>query len=436
MRKLLLAVLATVLITGHADFLMAQPELNSWLLNTDGTTASYYQNMGNPQNPNYVLQMTNDSANVLQVCYTADTVWVRADGLTTEMGIFTNPGQPSPQDWVWTMPRNPSVATNNRPVSNVAAIGFLINGVPIFGKGDATSWDNGQQDNDFMGQGIWNVDAWYGEGFTLDTTLGAHPTQDGQYHTHATPNRLYDFPSTSHSPIIGYSFDGYPIYGPFGYSDPNDASSSVKQIMSSYQLRGITDRTSLPDGTTLMANQYGPAISTTHPLGEYNEDYEYVVNSGDLDEHNGRFCLTPDYPQGTYAYFVTADNSGSPAYPYFIGETYYGNLDSRNQSPFNNIQIPTTGVNCLSNTPTAVLELESNDLRIFPNPARSSFRVEMDQQAIEGIVIRDIQGRVVWNQDNLQVHSTEIRTDNWADGMYYVTVLSQEQQITHKLLVH
>ncbi len=247
---------------------------------------------------------------------------------------------------------------------------------------------------------------------------------------------MYDFPSSSHSPIIGWAFDGYPIYGPFGYSDPNNANSAIKQMMSSYQLRNITDRTTLPDGTNLMANQYGPSVDATYPLGVYNEDYEYVASSGDLDEHNGRFCVTPDYPQGTYAYFVTADNAGEPAYPYYIGDTYYGDPDIRNLVKFANVNFPTTGVNCVSNTPTAVLELDANDLRIFPNPAHSMFRVEMDQEAIEGIVIRDIQGRVVWNQSNLQVHSTEIRTDTWAEGMYYVTVLSQEQQFTHKLLVH
>ncbi len=179
MRKLLLAVLATVLFTGHADYLMAQPELNSWLLNTDGSTGTYYENIGTPPNPNYILQTTSDSANILQICYTADTVWIRANGMTTEMGPYGNPGMPTAQNWVWNMPRNPNVSTNNEGVPNVDAIGFLINGVPIFGKGDATSWDNGQQANDFMGQGIWNGDAWYSEGFTLDTVFGAHPTQDG-----------------------------------------------------------------------------------------------------------------------------------------------------------------------------------------------------------------------------------------------------------------
>jgi hypothetical protein len=61
--------------------------------------------------------------------------------------------------------------------------------------------------------------------------------------------------------------------------------------------------------------------------GQYIQDYEYVVGLGDLDQHNGRFCKTPDFPNGTYAYFFTFTNDGGaePTYPYVTGPTYYGN---------------------------------------------------------------------------------------------------------------
>ena len=29
------------------------------------------------------------------------------------------------------------------------------------------------------------------------------------------------------------------------------------------------------------------------------------TGEGDLDEHNGRYCVTPDFPNGVYAYFAT-----------------------------------------------------------------------------------------------------------------------------------
>ena len=60
--------------------------------------------------------------------------------------------------------------------------------------------------------------------------------------------------------------------------------------------------------------------------GAFIEDYMYLPNYGTLDQYNGRYCVTPDFPNGTYAYFATQDNLGNPVYPYFIGSAFYGSL--------------------------------------------------------------------------------------------------------------
>jgi hypothetical protein len=44
----------------------------------------------------------------------------------------------------------------------------------------------------------------------------------------------------------------------------------------------------------------------------------------DLDQYNGRWCVTPEFPTGTYAYFVAIDSNGAPVFPYDIGRGYYG----------------------------------------------------------------------------------------------------------------
>jgi len=49
------------------------------------------------------------------------------------------------------------------------------------------------------------------------------------------------------------------------------------------------------------------------------------VDLGDLDECNGRWCVTPEFPNGTYAYFTTVKPDGAPAYPYNMGRRYHGN---------------------------------------------------------------------------------------------------------------
>ena len=132
--------------------------------------------------------------------------------------------------------------------------------------------------------------------------------------------------SAAHSPIIGYIGDSYPIYGPFGYANANNSASGIKRMKSSYTLRNITDRTSTPFNSSLTSSQYGPAIDSSHPLGSYFEDYQYIPANGDLDAYNGRWCVTPEYPQGTYAYFVSTDSFGNATFPYTIGPYYYVNI--------------------------------------------------------------------------------------------------------------
>ena len=63
--------------------------------------------------------------------------------------------------------------------------------------------------------------------------------------------------------------------------------------------------------------------TTKYPLGSFVQDYEFVQGNGSLDKNNGRFCKTPEYPDGRYCYFLTVDTLGAGVYPYIIGTTYY-----------------------------------------------------------------------------------------------------------------
>ena len=116
------------------------------------------------------------------------------------------------------------------------------------------------------------------------------------------------------SPIIGFALDGYPIYG--------------RPLRSSYRLRSIDERSTLPDGTKLTPGQYGPRVSPKYPLGTFSEDYEFVEGSGDFDRFNGRFTKTHEYPLGTYAYFLSTDERGRLTFPYLLSDHYYGKLES------------------------------------------------------------------------------------------------------------
>jgi hypothetical protein len=123
--------------------------------------------------------------------------------------------------------------------------------------------------------------------------------------------------STDHSPIIGWAYDGNPIYGPYGYLTKQ--GGIVAQMKSGYRIDLKSNRPSL----------------TNFPQGFFVEDYSHFSVSDEtvLDEKNGRFCVTPEYPNGTYAYFATinnglADSSGvfagfkRPVFPFFIGNNF------------------------------------------------------------------------------------------------------------------
>ena len=117
-----------------------------------------------------------------------------------------------------------------------------------------------------------------------------------------------------HSPIIGWAYDGNPIYGPYGYD--TNTGGTIRALRSGYKLATLSNR---------------PALSSWKQ-GFFCEDFVFT-GEGDLDEHNGRYCVTPDFPNGVYAYFATisdgfVESSGPfenfklPQYPYLIGNTF------------------------------------------------------------------------------------------------------------------
>ena len=136
--------------------------------------------------------------------------------------------------------------------------------------------------------------------------------------------------SNIHSPIIGWAYDGNPIYGPYGYSTPS--GGNVREMIPGYISQVSSER---PD----------PVSSSGQKIyleGFFVDDYQFN-NSGDLDEHNGRFCVTPEFPNGTYAYFATINNGSTetsgtfknfkkPSFPYLIGNTFKSVPNQENYS--------------------------------------------------------------------------------------------------------
>lgn len=367
--------------------LSADPILSSWFTKYSGQYARIYETAANESALNSVTTWSHPNngsgqalptyAGVHEIAYTENNVYIRTSGLGFHiMGPWylnearTNlfPNYPANSSAIFRFPRAPGTPPISKTVTDNGTIGYFVDGIGMFDSRDAFSYSNSnagdaRPNSNFTGDGIWNRDAYINESVTFDS---ANAHQAGiNHHYHANPPALrhliggsvdYDASTNTytesfngqHSPILGWVRDGYPIYGPYGYDDPDDATSTVRRMISGYTTRdGSNGTTNLSDtGRTLLPNwaavaqginaaltttQYGPAVSATYPLGHYIEDYDYLGHQGltlgsdfDLDEHNGRFCKTPEYPDGTYAYFVSIDAFGTPTYPYNIGRTFYG----------------------------------------------------------------------------------------------------------------
>jgi hypothetical protein len=229
---------------------------------------------------------TTLGTNKVTITVTGGERVVRANGLPDhEPGQFPRRGNPntiSAQDYTFHLPLQPRAATP--PISSRGwCFAVALNGVP-FEPGTAEFWDDDPRSG-------WNYEAKSGFiNLGLDEN-NAHVQPTGAYHYHGLPTGLIARlgGDSNRMLLVGWAADGYPVYTSKGHSDASDAKSPLKIMHSSYRLKK-GQRPGAPGGN------YD---------GKFTEDYEYVAGSGDLDECNGRFGVTPEYPQGIYHYYIT-----------------------------------------------------------------------------------------------------------------------------------
>jgi len=326
---------------------ITNPIVTKWLQNTS-VTGSYYMSGNSTPISNGIL------VNCQQVSYNTTTNWayIKATGIPAyKVGpFFGNPGQAGNQNAIFRFPLNPTQNTGTLTPTSAGNIGIFVNGVAMFDFGDGVAWNTATNslcggppvvNPACSGTTYWRRDAVLAERSGFDCSKG-HPAISN-YHHHQNPTAfkldlnvlsticnlydadgLYTINTAQHSPLIGFGLDGFPVYGAYAYTNTN-GTGAIARMKSGYQLRNITVRTNWADGTDVPD---GPPVSTTYPLGYFREDYEWVAHPGDptyLDKHNGRICVTPEYPGGIYCYFATVDANHNSAYPYLIGPYYYGN---------------------------------------------------------------------------------------------------------------
>lgn len=236
-----------------------------------------------------VVGQVAPGTNQVKIRIEGDQRIIESNGLPDHKpGQFPNRGNPnslSAQKYVYRMPIKPKVAENLSP-DRGASFGVALNGVP-FEPGTAEFWNRERGTS-------WVYEAMSG---IIDLGIdehNAHVQPTGAYHYHGLPIGLMKKlgASTNKMTMVGYAADGFPIYTDYGYADPKDAKSPVKKLKSSYKIKTGKRPANTPPGT------YD---------GTFTPDYEYVKGAGDLDDCNGRFGVTAEYPQGTYYYCITEE---------------------------------------------------------------------------------------------------------------------------------
>ena len=414
-------ILSGLLLTSTSLFSQLNPVITSWLQNTTSTLGSHYVS------GNSTLIQDNVEANIQTVQYSTNWVYVSTNGIPAyPTGPFSdgNPSLATDQNAIFKISLNPAQNTGTLTATNGGNIGVFINGVALFDYRDGVAWNTAT--NSLCGglPGMspcpggpgssysWNRDAIPAEKLGFDCSKG-HPAM-GNYHHHQNPSAfnldlsvisticdlyaadgLYAIDSTVHSPLIGFAYDGFPIYGAYGYKN-TDGTGGITRIKSGFQLRNITARTLWADGTDVAD---GPVVSTTYPLGYFREDYEFLTHAGQpdyLDAHNGRFCITPEYPNGIYCYFATVDANWNSAYPYVVGPYFYGNKTAA--------KVTSITETVTTYTSTASLNETSIEVSVYPNPSNDLLIIQLNglNKTNLAIELTDMNGRIISKQTILQ----------------------------------
>ena len=209
---------------------------------------------------------------VERVNYSDDYIFVTASGIPDHSyNLFdttwphlgkTIPLKITHQNRQWEIPTTViiPVAADKEKVP-YGPVAILRNGVPLY---SPKSRESHKQ------EGVWTYNTMYSASGTTEYGFedffwfwrhrdehGAAVNYNGQYHYYANPTAIYNDSPHQHSPLLGYAFDGVPVYGPQSYENIN-GTGQIRRMRSSYRLK---------TGTRV-------AIGTeTVPTGSYDGTY-------------------------------------------------------------------------------------------------------------------------------------------------------------------
>ncbi len=238
-----------------------------------------------------------------------DTRTIKTNALPNhETGEFPNDGNPNEitaQNLTYTFPLTPTKTTSARSVREP---GIAVNGIKFEPEtAEEVVCESGE--------------AYRIEAFQELADLGfddndAHVQPNGTYHYHGVPHELIASLNTENDLVhVGFARDGHLMYYSRGGS-----------YTPSYQL-STKMRTGENCTYTIGDEEYEIDIASTTPDGTFVSDWQFIIDSGNLDRCNGVRLGTE------YGYIIT------DTYP-FIGRCLYGTFTEERKEPPQNEQKP------------------------------------------------------------------------------------------------
>ena len=251
----------------------------------------------------------------LSVTCDSSTVTVHSNGIPTYQYVALTPNGLQAKSYNFTFPRSPVVAASTTAIPLLGNVGVAVNGIPIFG----------------VNEGPQPVSDAYGDPIAaaiLDE-CGSHSAQQGTFHYHkmlvkcllqsaVASSQPWNNPDPSPndpSPIVGYAFDGFPIYGPYECTDTG--CSAVQKMLSSWDNTGYqagtvgcTSSAACSSGycTAVMINGAETTACVPKTCVWSNNTYAANLAPAYLDQCNGHYG-----PNGDYHYHTTS------TFPYTLG---------------------------------------------------------------------------------------------------------------------
>ncbi len=151
--------------------------------------------------------------------------------------------------------------------------------------------------------------------------------------------------------------------------------------------------------------------------------------------HNGRFCVTPEYPGGTYCYFTTVDKNWNSAYPYVVGPTFYGVYADRKVTSVNETTTP-----YVTTTTVGIRNLNNQEIGfdIFPNPSNDIIAIQIKGLNRENLSVEmyDMQGILVQKTIlNQGASITHLDSKTVYAGTYLIRVIGANSVVTKKIVI-